>query len=165
MENKSPAASPALKAAMAAAIVGIPLTAGFEGLELKAYYDIASVPTICYGETLGVKITDTATKPYCDEMLKKRWLQFAMQVDAKVVKPMSPNTHAALTSFAYNVGMGSFSTSTLLRLMNAGDTVGACRQLPRWNKARVAGVLVPFPGLTNRRQAEMAICLEGLDVR
>ena len=43
----------------------------------------------------------------------------------------------------------------------AGDLAGACQQLPRWNKARVAGAMVELPGLTKRRAAEMALCMEG----
>jgi GH24 family phage-related lysozyme (muramidase) len=35
-------------------------------------------------------------------------------------------------------------------------------QLPRWNKARIAGVAVALPGLTKRRNAEMTLCMKGL---
>ena len=37
----------------------------------------------------------------------------------------------------------------------------ACNQLPRWDNARIAGVLVPLPGLTKRRAAERTLCLQG----
>ena len=44
-------------------------------------------------------------------------------------------------------------------VLKAGDIPGACRQLPRWNRATVAGQSVVLPGLTKRRQAEMELCL------
>jgi lysozyme len=70
---------------------------------------------------------------------------------------VSQDTFDALVSFTYNVGAGAFRTSTLLKKLNAGDTVGACNQLPRWNKA--GGKVLP--GLTRRRAAEQALCLKG----
>ena len=48
------------------------------------------------------------------------------------------------------------------RLLAAKEYEAACRQLPRWDKARVAGQLVSLPGLTKRRNVEMRVCLEGL---
>ncbi len=50
--------------AAAIALVGM-----WEGLRLTAYRDIVGVPTVCYGETLGVKIGDKHTKVECDAML------------------------------------------------------------------------------------------------
>ena len=38
----------------------------------------------------------------------------------------------------------------------------ACMELPRWNKAKIAGIAVTLPGLTKRREKERDLCLEGL---
>jgi lysozyme len=65
---------------------------------------------------------------------------------------------AAYTSFTYNVGVGAFEKSTLLRKLNGGDRVAACNELPRWVYARG----VKLPGLVNRRREEQALCLSGL---
>jgi GH24 family phage-related lysozyme (muramidase) len=67
------------------------------------------------------------------------------------------NVQAALVSWTYNVGVNAACGSTLVRLLNQGDIVGACNQLPRWN---IAGGKV-VRGLTNRRMAEMDVCLNG----
>lgn len=45
--------------------------------------------------------------------------------------------------------------------LEAGDYQGACDQLVRWDKARVAGVMVSLPGLTKRRAKERDLCLSG----
>lgn len=156
--------NPRLVKAAATAVIALatPFVAAHEGLRLNAYLDVIGKPTICYGETLGVKLGDKATQTECDEKLRVRLQQFADAVDRSITYPMSPVTHAALTSFAYNVGMANFDSSSIRRLMNAGQPAAACNRLPLWNKARAAGVLVVWPGLTSRRAAERALCLEGL---
>ena len=57
--------------------------------------------------------------------------------------------------FAYNVGTGALQKSTLIKLLNAGDTQGAADQFLRWNKA--GGQVVA--GLTRRREAERKLFL------
>jgi lysozyme len=57
---------------------------------------------------------------------------------------------AALTSFAYNLGVGAMKRSTLLRKLNSGDREGAAHEFHRWNRA---GNRV-LRGLTRRREAE-----------
>lgn len=71
-------------------------------------------------------------------------------VRAYVKVPISRVQFDALVSFVYNVGSGAFKNSTLLRLLNQGDTSGAARQFPNWNKSQ--GVVIP--ALIARRTAE-----------
>lgn len=59
-------------------------------------------------------------------------------------------------SFVYNLGAGNLASSTLLKLLNAGDYAGAADQFLRWNKAG-GNVL---SGLTARRSAERQMFLE-----
>ena len=139
-------------------LAAAPVTSYYEGLKLKAYLDPVGIPTICFGETEGVRMGDVKTKPECDTMLKYRLGYFAWQVDAAVGVPMNVKTHAALASWTYNVGVGAMKKSTLIKKLNAGDYVAACDELLRWNKA---GGRV-FTGLTKRRAAERKLCLEGV---
>jgi lysozyme len=132
--------------------------AGWEGLSTKAYYDPVGIPTICYGHTRGVEIGDTLTRERCDELLQTELKDYLEAVDAYVRLPMPDTRRAALTSFAYNVGVGNFERSTLLRKMNAGDIRGACNELSRWVFARG----IKLRGLVRRREAERQLCLEGL---
>lgn len=51
-------------------------------------------------------------------------------------------------------------TSTAARFLKAGDYAAACRQLPRWDKVSVGGMMIALPGLTKRRNTEMVQCLK-----
>jgi GH24 family phage-related lysozyme (muramidase) len=46
-------------------------------------------------------------------------------------------------------------------MLYKGDLIGACNQLPRWDKASVGGIMVSLPGLSKRRAAERDLCLTG----
>lgn len=58
-----------------------------------------------------------------------------------------------MISLAYNIGIGAFRSSTLLRKFNGGDVIGAGDQFLRWNRA--GGRVID--GLTNRRRDELAV--------
>jgi len=149
-----------LKKGSAAALLAIAVVGGFEGLRLYAYRDVVGVPTVCYGETRGVRMGDRYTKEQCDDMLLKRLQEF----EAAVLKCTPSLAHApakrlvAAVSLSYNIGQGAYCKSTVARRFNAGDIRGACDAFLMWNKA--GGVV--WPGLTRRRQAEREMCLEGL---
>lgn len=147
-----------LQKGTAAAAVAIALVGGFEGLRLNAYRDVVGVATVCYGETRGVKMGDRHSKAECDAMLLKGLQEFEQGVLACTRVPMPEKRQIAMVSFAYNVGVGAYCKSSVNRLLNAGQTRAACDYLLKWNKA--GGIV--FPGLTRRRQAERAMCLEGL---
>lgn len=127
----------------------------FEGRSLIAYLDPVGIPTICDGITAGVSLGDTATAEECDEKLEAELQVYAKQVERYVTVPLKPTQFAALTSFTYNVGLGNFKSSTLLRKLNAGDYEGACKELPRWVYAKGK----KLRGLEIRRQKEMELCL------
>lgn len=141
----------------AVTLIAAPFTAHHEGLRLQAYLDPIGVATICYGETLGVELGQEKTKKECDALFVARLGGFAHAIDVLVEPIMKPETHAALTSFAYNVGVGAFSRSTLRKKLNAGDLKGACGELDRWVYAGGK----KFNGLVTRRKAEKELCLSG----
>lgn len=62
---------------------------------------------------------------------------------------------AALTSFAYNCGLGNYRISTLRRRVNQRDWQEAAKEIVKWNKA--AGRVMA--GLTRRRVAEAALLI------
>lgn len=150
----------AKKTALAAMmVIALPLTAQHEGLRLKAYLDPPGIPTICYGETENVSLSDVKTKKECDDMLAVRLAYFGQVVDYYITQPMSPKTHAALSSFSYNIGTNAFAGSTLVKLYNQGKKIEACDQLLRWVNAGGK----KLNGLVVRRKAEHKLCLEGLN--
>lgn len=81
-------------------------------------------------------------------------------VDQSVKHLLTDNQFGALVSFAFNAGVSAFRSSTLLRLLNAGDYTSVPNQLKRWNKGTVNGKKVVLKGLTNRRAKEIALWSE-----
>ena len=139
----------------------IALVGAWEGLRLTAYRDMAGIPTVCYGETLGVKLGDKHTKAECDAMLlsslKKH--EAGMRKCLKAPDAIPAKSYVAFVSLTYNIGVGAFCRSTAARRLNAGDVRGACDAATWFKKAGGRTI----PGLVNRRSAEHALCLEGLD--
>lgn len=146
--------SPPNRARAAWVAIAVTAVAGFEGIRTVAYRDPVGIPTICFGETKGVRIGDTASLEQCKGLLAIRLEEFDQAVRRCVTAFMSPSREAALVSFAYNVGTGAFCSSTLVKRLNAGDP-NACDELLKWNRAKG----IPLPGLTKRRQQERELCL------
>ena len=153
--------TPAQKRAAAlavAAAIAIPA----EGLRQKAYLDPPGILTICYGATSGVKKGDTRTLAECRAFLDRDMLASVVTVERCASAPLTVNQTAAFADAVYNLGpkvVCDRSASTLARKLSAGDVIGACNELPKWDKARIAGVMMPLPGLTKRRAREKELCL------
>lgn len=73
----------------------------------------------------------------------------------KTRRSMSQAQFDACVSLAYNIGIGGFSGSTLVRLLRAGHPGLAAREFRRWDKA--GGTVMP--GLTRRRESERQLFL------
>jgi len=138
----------------------IALVGAWEGLRLTAYKDVVGVPTVCYGETLGVKMGDRHTKAECDAMLLaglKRH-EAGMRKCLKDPDAIPAKSYVTFVSLTYNIGVGAFCRSTAKRRLDAGDVRGACDAATWFKKAGGRTI----PGLVNRRTAEHRLCLEGL---
>ncbi len=79
--------------------------------------------------------------------------RFSAGVEHLLKVPVSDARFCALVSFAYNVGVGAFSRSTLLRVINEGHMDEAPGQFLRWTKAGGK----ESTGLKRRREAEVAL--------
>lgn len=134
---------------------GLSLIKSFEGLRLQAYQDSVGVWTIGYGTTRGVKAGMKISKDQAERMLLNDVQRFEPEVQRLVTAPLSQNQWDALMSFTYNLGSANLESSTLRRLLNAGDYQGAADQFPRWNKA--GGQVLA--GLTRRRADERELFL------
>lgn len=139
------------------AIAAAPFIADFEGYNPAAHLDPVGIPTICYGHTPGVVIGQTRTKAECDALLAMDIEESFAILDRHAKKPLTTEQRVAFASFIFNVGEGSFKSSTLLKKLNSGDIEGACNQLPRWVYAKG----VKLKGLVRRREAERQLCLKG----
>lgn len=138
------------------------IVGGFEGLRTIPYYDIGGIPTACFGETQGIRMSDRFTKEQCLQMLGDRIEKdFGPGVDRCINHELPPNRKAAYVSLAYNIGTAAFCGSSVAKRENAGNVVGACDAMLMWDKVRIAGVLTTSRGLHNRRVEERKLCLEG----
>ncbi len=146
------------KAAIAAAVaIAIPA----EGLRQMAYKDPVGILTVCYGETVNIDPKKVYTLEECKGRLSDSMLKAISYVD-RCVPGLPVPVLAAFGDAVYNLGSTvacDKKESTAARLLASGNYAAACNELPKWNKARVAGVLVPFPGLTKRREKERLLCL------
>jgi lysozyme len=133
------------------------LCASFEGLDTHAYHDTLAhgLPTVCYGETEGVKMSDVYTPQECKVMLSNKLPRYWEEINRCIHVPLSDNEKTAYTDFSYNVGSQAFCSSSLKKKLNAGDHKGACDGLMAWDHASGRQVR----GLTRRRAAERALCL------
>ncbi len=133
--------------------------AGFEGFVKQVYLDAVGVETVGYGETRRDIIEryrrSGISQQDAFDLLKRRVQEFADAVEACITNraALTPNRHAALTSLAYNIGVGGFRDSTACKRFNAGDIAGVPEAIGWWSKA---GGQV-FEGLSRRRAAECAL--------
>ena len=144
---------------------GIDLIQSFEGCARKradgsydAYPDPATGGdpwTIGWGSTgPDIKRGTVWTQQQCDDRLATHVAEFAAKVEAALGgTATTQHQFDAMVSLAYNIGMGNFAASTLLRKHKAGDHASAAAQFAVWNKG--AGKVLP--GLVKRRAAEAAL--------
>jgi lysozyme len=138
----------------------------FEGEYLDAYIDPVGIPTIGYGtifnpdEKRPVRLGDKITQETAIRWLRLETGKIVPEIKKRVKVPITQNMLDSLTSFVYNVGIGAFSRSTLLKKLNEGKPKKeVADEFLKWNKGRVRGVLVELPGLTRRRNAEKSLFL------
>jgi lysozyme len=134
---------------------GLSLIKTSEGFRATVYNDVAGFPTIGYGHKLtpGESFPIGITEAQATALLEQD-VQGAEAAVARLVKvALTQGQFDALVDFVYNVGAGRLAGSTLLRMLNAGNTTGAGQQLLLW----VYAGGVKQPGLMTRREAELAL--------
>lgn len=137
---------------------GVALIKRWESLRLDAYLCPAGVPTIGYGHTRDVKLGQRITPHQADVILETDLSEIEPEVD-KLAPGSTDNEFAAFVSFAFNLGLGNFARSGLLRHHNAGNKARASMEFAKWVHARVGGKLTVLPGLVRRREAERRLYL------
>ena len=124
---------------------------------LQVYADpIATkpIPTVGFGTTTydieGLEVGQVYSQTDVLKMFETTIGKYEKAVNKHVTVDLNQNEYDALVSFVYNVGVGAFKDSTLLRLLNRGQRVLATEQFHVWNKA---GGKV-HEGLIKRRASE-----------
>lgn len=110
-----------------------------EGLSLTAYKDSAGIPTICYGETKGVKMGQRATLSDCQKQLIESAGEHAKALDGLPMSLTDVQILGAL-DMTYNIGVSGFKNSTTKRKLMQGDTKGAAKAVLRWRYITRNGV-------------------------
>jgi len=106
-----------------------------------------------YGHTRMAFAGQEITQEQAEALLARDVAEMAQGVDRLVRVPLTHAQFTALVCFAFNVGLGAFERSTLLRLLNRGWVDQVPAQLMRWTKAGGKELL----GLRRRRAAEAAL--------
>lgn len=132
----------------------IPLIKQFEGCKLEAYLCPAGVWTVGYGTTQGVKQGMKITQKQAEELLIKDCQKFYDGVFVEVGNICNENQVGALVCFSYNVGLGAFEKSTLLKKIKANASREEIeKQFMRW----VFAGGKKLKGLERRRRAEVEL--------
>ena len=97
----------------------------------------------------------TITQAEAVELMMVKIAAIEAAFAASIIVPLTQNQYDTLASFTYNMGIASFETSTLLKLLNQKNYQGAADQLLRWvySQGKVS------TGLTYRRQEERTLFL------
>lgn len=132
---------------------GIDLIKSFEGLRLSAYQDVRNIWTIGFGTTgPWVHRGLTITSDEAEERLKDHLLYTEKFVSKQIGDALTtPQQFSAMVSFAYNVGVGNFQKSSVLKHHKNGKPIAAAAAFMMWVHA---GKLKNVPGLIRRRNAE-----------
>lgn len=129
---------------------GIDLIKKHEGFRPKAYRCSANVLTIGFGHTLNVKSTDVITLDEAEYFLRQD-VAFAEKEVNRHNLDINQNQFDALVSFVFNLGVGNFARSTLLRKIKSNPKDPTIRkEFERWI---YAGGKV-LNGLVRRRKEE-----------
>jgi len=138
------------------------LIKSFEGCRLKAYMPTPNDrPTIGYGATFNpdgtpVRMGQVWTQAQANDAFDHDIQKYGAKVAALLGDdPTTPAQFGAMTSLAYNIGLGAFGNSTVLRKHREGKFAAAADAFLLWNKQ--AGKVLA--GLTRRRKAERELYL------
>ena len=146
----------------AVALSGAYLVAPWEGKENRVYVDPVGILTSCYGHTgPELKKGQVFTDEQCLNQLAEDLVKHDKQMMRYIRVPLTEKEHAAYLSFTYNLGVGAFSKSTLLKKLNQKEFEAACKELDKWVYAGGK----KLNGLVKRRAAEREMCLEGVKER
>ena len=145
---------------MSLSVEGVNQICNFEGLKLSAYDDGTGVWTIGYGTTRYPNGKRVSEGDRCSLEQAKTYMQhdlkiFERAVNSSVKVHLKQNQFDALVSLTYNIGVGAFKHSTLLKKLNSGDYKEAANQFDVWVNAGGKRL----QGLVNRRAMEKKLFL------
>lgn len=133
-----------------------------EGFRAEAYQDQGGVWSLGFGSTTygggrpvqkGDVVTKQVASIWQSMDLDRIDIKLNNDMPIPLVDSLTQNQWDAIVSLSYNIGTSAFLHSTLLKLLEAGDILGAASQFLVWN--RVDGKV--NQGIINRRTKEKAL--------
>lgn len=134
-----------------------------EGLMLKPYKDSAGIPTIGIGCTFypsGQRVTMKDTPLVNDkaawQLFDKVNNNFLLTVYSITRDDINQNQFNALLSLCYNIGVGAFKASTVLKIVNKNPNDPAIADaFYMWRYSTVDGVRKPILAGRRKREAKL----------
>lgn len=105
-----------------------------------------------------MKVGDVCTQEQADAWFEDEIEQFQNQVNALIIPEIAQHEFDAVVSLSYNIGIGAFSKSTLLKKINACAYLATAAEFDKWNQGGGKVML----GLVRRRAAERKIFETGI---
>lgn len=142
--------------------LGLNLIKRYEGYRDTAYVCPAGIMTIGYGTT---RINGRPIKRgmKCTREEAQQWLENDVNDFLNIISPwidpsieLNQNQVDSIASLVYNIGVGNFKKSSLLRHLNDGFFVLVEKEFARWNR----GGGKVLKGLSERRAAEAAMFMD-----
>lgn len=163
---KAPRKTLAAVVGVAVAAAAIGFTSPREGVSLSPYDDklAGNLQTVCFGETNVEMRQYTLTE--CKAMLDTSLADYAAAVRNSTpgFETLTQGQKVAAIDFTYNVGIGSYKSSTLRKKYSAKEFPAACEEFMKWRfvdggKKDCAIAENRCSGIMKRRLAERAACL------
>jgi lysozyme len=147
---------------------GIDFIKESEDVKPFVYLDVAGLPTIGAGHLLtrdeltsgkimidghAYKYHDGLSDSIIDRLLMRDLHIAELAVKTGVKVDLNQHQYNALVSFVFNVGIGAFKKSTLLKRLNAGAYAQVPEQMRRW----IFSAGQQIKGLKNRREKEIEL--------
>ncbi|MBY9067241.1 lysozyme [Hyphomonas sp. WL0036] len=140
---------------------GLELIKGFEGFRSRASRLPDGRWIVGYGHTKTARAGLEVTPEDAELVLAHADLPPVEQlIHDEVLAPLTQNEFDALVSFAWNIGVGAFQSSSVLANLNEGDRLSAAADMWLWRKGRVGGEVKIIDALVRRRAAEISLFLE-----
>jgi len=139
---------------------GLELIKTFEGLREAAVRLPDGRWTIGYGHVRTAREGLTITGNDAQDLLVHDLRSIESAVSTLIYAPLLQTQFDALVSLAFNISLGQFRESEIVRHLNAGDYLAAASGFDLWRKARLNGRVMVVDALVRRRAAEKSMFLQ-----
>ncbi|MBK8839214.1 MAG: glycoside hydrolase family protein [Hyphomonadaceae bacterium] len=145
---------------MRTSAAGLELIKSFEGFRETATRLPDGRWTIGYGHVRTAREGLTVSQKDAEDLLTYDLKPVEDAVAQLIYAPLMQNQFDALVSLVFNISIGQFRDSDILRNLNAGDILAAANGFDLWRKARLHGQVMIVDALVRRRAAEKGLFLE-----